>query len=433
MKIIVVTRKWGALGLATLMKRQGADVLCAYDLRELKDKDLAAAKVCGEGMVDKMPLEDALRKFKRTGALWVFDDNSMPEEADKLRKDGEKVLGTSGFAAKMENDRDYAAKMAKQAGMKLGETIEFTDYSLGIKYLKEHSAKAYVFKPYEGDPESTFVPALRDDPKVSNEELQVYIATIQAHDHKRPRFVLQERLHGIEVNFEIWVQEGKPLGAFVDIESKRKLTDDIGENIGCAGDFVFKVPITSRGVQQTVAKYLRLPELANFTGSVDANVIIVDGEYYFLENCFRFGYNAYPTMFYGLAIRPTAEILQAWVEGKNVERMFSASFASSLTLVCDHPQKGFPVLLRDMAQRTFCPYSVYQEGKNLAMAGPGWPDIGCVVESAGSMEAAAQRCLAQAQKVIFPDKGYRCDLADSSLDTLPVRRYRALQSRGLLR
>lgn len=432
-KVIVVTKKWGGLGLATLMMRQGSDVLCAYKFEDLKDKDLSAAEHCGDGMVEKMPLDEAVKKFQRTGALWLFDSNDLPKEADKLRGAGELVTGTSAFAAKMEDDRDYAARLAKKIGFQLGETVEFTNYELGVKFLKQHYGKAYVFKPYEGDPELTFVPQKQDGAKYANEELQEYIFTVQAHDKKTPHFVLQEQLDGVEINFDLWVHEGKPLVAFVDLESKRKLAGDLGENVGCAGDFVFKVPMSSKGIRETVSKYLALPEIRNYTGSVDVNVMLVEGKYYFLENCFRFGYNAYPTIFQGLATRNMEEIMRAWVTGKPLEAMFSGSFASSLTMICDHPSQGFPVLLKGEAQRAFYPYSVYKEEKRLAMVECVWPDIGCVIAGGMTMEAAQQQCLGLAKQVIMPNKAFRNDLASDKLPTLPIARYRAMQSKGLLR
>jgi hypothetical protein len=48
---------------------------------------------------------------------------------------------------------------------------------------------------------------------------------------------------GIETNVEVWFVRGEPRFAFMQIESKKKLTGDLDDLTGCAFDFMFEVPL----------------------------------------------------------------------------------------------------------------------------------------------------------------------------------------------
>jgi hypothetical protein len=45
---------------------------------------------------------------------------------------------------------------------------------------------------------------------------------------------------------------------------------------------------------------------------------------------------------------------------------------------------------------------------------------------------AGKRCLELAQRIAYPNRGFRTDLRDSNLPTLPLARLRKLQTMGLL-
>lgn len=429
-KLIFVTREWAGLGLALLAKSQGSDVLCAYSYDKKKQEDLDEAQQIGDGLLDKVPLEKATRELIQQGNLWVFDGNELPAIADRLRNAGEAVIGTSTLAAKIEHDRSYAAEVAKSVGLALPETHEFSDYQVALDFLETNEDKAYVYKPDEGDPTATYVPQNRDDLSQANLELREYIISLQG-DNAKPKFILQEIVEGTEVAFDAWFRDGRIVAVFMDLEAKRKLTGDLGENIGCAGDYVSKIAETARGVKDTVVKYQRWKELKNYTGSVDVNVIYVRGKPLFLENCFRFAYNAYPAMFHSLAQESVEVILREWVEGKGrLDSMFRPGFAGSLTLTND--EKPGPILIPKEVMDSVDLYRAYSDEGHLCSVGE-WQEIACVIAHGATIEAAGASCLALAKEVSMPNKGYRVDLASASLPTLPLARYRALAANGLLR
>src|SRR6266481_2135553 len=131
-KLILVTHEWSGLGFTLLAKSQGSDVIAAYEYDEKEQEDLEEIEKIGDGLIDKIPLEQATRKLLMSGNLWVFDGNNFPETADRLLKAGETVIGTSALSAKMEGDRDYAVGVAESVGLKSPETEKFTDYAAAV-------------------------------------------------------------------------------------------------------------------------------------------------------------------------------------------------------------------------------------------------------------------------------------------------------------
>ena len=432
-RFILVTRDWTGLGLGILAKSQGSDVVAAYSYDEKKQsEELDHLELLGDGFFEKIPLNQAITKFLRDGDVWVFDNNELPRDAEKLRRAGELVIGTSILSAKMEHDRDYAAGVAESLGLKLPETKKFTDYNSALGFLQAHKDKSYVYKPFEGDATSTYVPQERENLSKANEELREYISTLSGEEH--PKFLLQEVVEGTEAAFDLWVRNGKPVASFLDLESKRKLTGDLGENIGCAGGYVTKIPFNSRGIQETVAKYLNWDELKEYTGSIDVNVIFTEKGPLFLENCFRFGYAAYPAMFHSLAQESLEDTLREWVTGKGkMEDWFEPGFAGSLTLTSDNAKDGSPILIPSEIRDKVHIYRAFLEKGDKIRLVEGWPEIAVVTAPARTIENAGSKCLALAEAVSFPDKGYRVDLAQADLPTLPLARFRSLQASGYLR
>ena len=434
MTVVLVTDEWAGLGLALLMKRQGSDVVVAYDHSALDDKDLENSEICGNGLVDKVPLAGAMQKLTGKGHLWVFDSNGLADRADHLRARGEAVIGASVLSQRLEDDRDFAVEFASRAGLKVPETEKFTDYQRAVKWLQKNSGKAFVYKPDKQDPTSTYVPLDADEPDRANAELQEYLGALAGRKREgAPSFILQEVVRGHEANFDIWVRNGEPLVAFCDLESKRKMVGDLGENIGCAGGYAYKAPLESRGVRVTAGRYLSLPEVADYTGSIDANVIFTDdGEPWFLENCWRLGYNAFPAIAYGLAQWNTEDILRSWASGgESLEGAFSDDFAASLTLIVDHPKQGTPILARPIVEDHLYLYRAYKEGSLPALVS-GWEEVAAVLSAGEEIHDAGESCLSLASQVSIPGVGYRVDLADGDRSTLPIARYNFLVGMALL-
>lgn len=414
-----------------LAGQQGSKIIAAYDFNDPKfdEEDLEQAQLIGDGLIEKISLRQATKNLLMSNNIWLFDNNSLPEAADRLRKAGELVIGTGSLAAKMENDRDYAVGVAESIGLNPPETKKFTNYDAAVRFLEAHKDQSYVYKPFESDATSTYVPQERDDLAKANAELKEYILSLS---EASPKFILQEVVEGIEVAFDLWVRDGKPVASFFDLEAKRKLTGDLGENIGCAGGYVGKTQLSNRGVVQTVGKYLKWDELRNYTGSVDVNVIFTKEGPLFLENCFRFAYAAYPAMFHQLALSSVEETLREWITGTGtMEKWFKSGFAGSLTLTSDAVKEGQPILIPDSMISSVDLYRAFKEDDQLRLV-QGWPEICCVTSYGRTIEEASSICLSSAADVSFPNKGYRIDLGSAHLPNLPLARFKRLKSAGYL-
>lgn len=424
----MVTRDWSGEGLAVLAKSQGSDVIVAYDYDEKAD-DLEHTELIGDGLLDKIPVSEATKKLIMKDNIWFFDSNLLPALADRLKKADEAVVGTSAVSAKMENDRDYAVDIAASLGLKAPETKKFTDYDAALKFLESNKDKSYVYKPYEGDATSTYVPQEREDPSKANEELREYILSLSEGS---PKFILQEVVEGTEVAFDLWLRDGDPVAAFMDLEAKRKMTGELGENIGCAGGYVTKARLDWRGVKETAGKYLKWDGIKSYTGTVDVNIIFTRNGPLFLENCFRFGFAAYPAMFHALARKSVEETLREWITGKGqMDSWFNSGFAGSLTLTNDCPKDGQPLLIPKGIKDQVDVYRAYEQDGHVRLV-EGWPEICAVTAPGQTIREAGERCLKLAEQVSFPNKGYRIDLAHENLSTLPLARYRALNRLGYL-
>jgi len=152
----------------------------------------------------------------------------------------------------------------------------------------------------------------------------------------------------------------------------------------------------------------------------------------FLENCFRFGFAAYPAMFHVLARKSVEETLREWITGKGqMDSWFNSGFAGSLTLTNDCPKDGQPLLIPKAIQDKVDVYRAYEQDGHVRLT-EGWPEICAVTAPGQTIAEAGDRCLKLAEQVSFPNKGYRLDLAHENLPSLPLARFRTLNRLGYL-
>jgi len=306
-KFIIATADYSGYGFTKIITEEGYDALLAFKyLDEAEPKDIEVYEKIGEGVIEKVPLDDLMdKRYQFRDWYWIFDQNYLPEESEKLKKEGFKVLGGGKLSHQLENDRKLGADVVKKYGFALPETKEFSSIEEGLAFLDENPEKAYVYKP-DGRTEAhtTYVPDNEDDEE-AHEELYRYMESLTEDE----TYILQERVKGVEANIEVWFYKGKPYFALCDLESKRKYSKDEGELVGCAQDIVFTIPLNCKLVSETIGKLFPFYESFKYTGFSDATVIISDHKIYFLEFCNRFGYNCHPNLFLNLAIDPLGEIL----------------------------------------------------------------------------------------------------------------------------
>jgi phosphoribosylamine-glycine ligase len=419
MRFVVVTKWFTGLGFAVRLRDEGHEVELA--VAGIEDQRLQAsyAKV-GNGLVSKRTLAELMaERGRRRDCYFVWDENHSVNENELLRREGFKVFGGGKYADVMEHDRDACLEFVGRYGLQAPPSHAFTDAASALRFLEEHSAMAYVFKPDVGDNHETFLPQ-GERAEDANLELRAHLRSLRS----RSPFVLQERKDGVETNVEVWFVRGEPRFAFMTLECKRRLTGDLGDLGACAFDFAFAIPLECRAVQETVGRLYPAYREMEYTGFGDANVVVARDGVWFFEKCERFGYNAHPNLLWNIARDPFGETLAAMVEGTFTPN-FSPGFGASCTMYMDHAAPGKAIQFPEEIYPSLYFLDAYKEDAIHLTAG--YADGVLLVNAFGyTMQQAWEAALARAAQVKFPGRSYRIDGAGTAYPSSPVRRYEAL-------
>jgi phosphoribosylamine-glycine ligase len=419
MKFVVVTQWFTGLGFAMRLRDEGHDVELA--VVGIDDQRLQACyALVGNGLLPKWPLAEVMAaRDRRRDAYFVWDENHSVDENECLRREGFKVLGGGRYAQTMEHDRDACLEFVGRYGLQPPPSHSFADAAAAMRFLEENPATAYVYKPDVGDNYETYVPQ-SERAEEANLELRVHLRSLRSSSP----FVLQERKDGVETNVEVWFVRGEPRFAFMTLETKRRLTGDLGDLGGCALDFVFTIPLESRAVAETVGRLYPAYREMCYTGFGDANVVVARDGVWFFEKCERFGYNAHPNLLWNIARDPLGETLAALVDGTFAPN-FSPGFGASCTMYMDHRAPGKAIQFPDEVYRSLYFFDLYRDGDLYLTAG--YADSVLIVNAFGyTMPQAWEAALARAAQVKFPGRSYRLDGAATDYPSSPVRRYEAL-------
>ena len=447
-KFIVASRDASGLGLA-MMLQSGAtgrgnprephntEVIFSIAPKE-DDEEIEKLEKVGEGIVDCAYFADLWKDRKNyKDYLWIFDGNYEleaplpPNPAEQLIKEGFLTFGGLKLSYDMEHARDFGLSLIKKIGLPLPDFKSFTDVKQGLDYLDQNEEIAYVFKPDESDDKSwvTTLPENDDDSK-ANREIYKFL---KAQGSGKGSFILQERKKGVEINIEGFMYEGELFFAQANFENKRKYNGELGKMIGCSQDTCFHVPLDCKIMKETINKLAGLPEFSEYTGFLDMNLIVADNEYYFLEFCGRFGFNAHETLFLGVCIQPFSKIMSDWVLGNtdNFYKNFRAGFGASVSAMIDEPTMGLPLsfdLESDVSR--FYMYDCYIEDGEYYLCGYA-NEIGIAISHDYSIKDACEDALERMSRISYPGKAHRTDLARDDYFNNPISRYNACMAMKL--
>jgi phosphoribosylamine-glycine ligase len=422
---VLVTEDFSGLGFAIRLQEEGHDVVVAYEgnPEELRNPVARRNFSCvGLGIAKKVPLRHVLaRRESMKSSYFLWDGNHHVAENELLRQEQFHVFGGGQFSYEMEHDRAGTARLMSQYGLEPPPTYSFRCTDCAENFLRENPNKAYVLKPNHGESRETWVPQ-PGDPAEANRKLQAYLRGLR----DTGTFVLQEFVQGIESNVEVWFVRGEPKFAVMALENKRKLTGEAGDLTGCAFDYVFPIALDCKAVLESIGKLYPIYRSLNYTGFGDANVILAQDKFWFLEKCERFGYNAHPNYFWNLNRSGFGESIAALVDG-TFKPDCRAGFGASVTMYTDEPAGGgelqFPNHLRD---RLYF-WDIKQNG---CFETVGYDFNVLIAMSAGdTMPSAWSNLMATASQVHFPNQKFRADGGTSDYAAAPMCRYEAM--RGL--
>ena len=429
-KFILVTNDWSGLGFAIQeIQKNGTEVLLAYKPKDDIDEDkIDQYEIQGDGITKSFPLDDlfAIRK-KYRDYYWIFDGNHNVEIGEVLHKEGFKVWGGTQLQYDLENDREFGLKFAESCGLHSPEYQEFSSPEEGIAFLEQNEDKAYVVKP-NGAEDSSLTEPFFHTPEAKNANLEArgYIKALNFND-----YILQERKKGIEVNVELFMSKGKPVLAQVNLECKMKEDGDTGIPMGCAHDVCWVVPIESNIIQMTVAKFV--DKLPDYTGFCDANVILGDDEVWFLEFCFRCGYNAHPNFFSTISEKTFLQTAADMIDGLPVKAY--DGFGASVSLHCDSEHKGLTIYVPESIRDNFYLFDGYKDDdtddEHFLMGGYG-QEVAIVTARNYTIETAFHDAIENAWKIKFKGRGFRKDGDKRGYHTSIMSRYDALIAKHLI-
>ena len=430
MKFIVATKDYAGLGFAIRLQDEGHDVVLATNPDEETTRDpekLRAFHLVGDGMIPKVFLPAIVgERESRRDWYWIWDANHSVEENESLRAGGFRVLGGGEYADRMEHDRAACLEFTSAYGLNAPPTFPFSGAEEAIRFCREHSGRAYVYKPDEGANYETFLPE-SEDPEEANQELRVHLASLE----KTASFVLQERKEGVETNVEVWFQNGDPVFAFMSLECKRRMVGDLGEMVGCAFDYAFTIPLDSKGVLDSVGKLYPAYKEMNYTGFGDANFIAARDGIWFFEKCERFGYNAHVNLLFNLSRNGIGEVLANLTDGALVPN-FSGGFGATVTMSTrEHPTGGKAIQFPPKLWKDIYFWDVFKKGELYLTAGYDVDGYVLIVNGYGyTMPTAWENVMHKAEQIKFPYRAYRTDGDKTNYPTSPIRRYEALRAMG---
>ncbi len=425
MRFIIATSYFAGLGFALRLIDEGHEVIVG--VRGIDDRRSARCyDLVGNGLVTKRPLRDLLHDRQRYhDAIWIWDENHSVEENELLRREGFQVFGGGRYADTMEHDRDACLSFVDRYGLVPPPSHAFDDAEQALAFLNEHPESAYVFKPDRGESHDTWLPQSEASAD-ANLELRQHLRSLRSDSP----FLLQERKDGIEANIEAWFVRGEPRFAFMTLESKMKLTADLGSLAGCAFDFAFAVPLQSRAVRETIGRLFPAYAAAGYTGFGDANFIAARDGIWFFEKCERFGYNAHPNLFWNLNRDPLGDTFAALIDG-SFRPNVAPGFGASCTMYMDPRVPGKVIQFPESIARDLYLYDVYKEDGRLLTAG--YYDDVLIANAFGyTIPTAWDAVMATAHQVRFPGRSFRVDGSGTNYPSSPLRRYEALQAMGYI-
>jgi len=428
-KICLVTEDFCGLGFVTDSRVSDYKIIIAVNPKEEKNNDNKKAfENIGKGIVDVFPLSDIMKKRdKMKDWYFIWDRNHSLEENKILKKEGFKVGLGGELPFKMEEDREFGIKLAESLGLPSPMWKNFTNKEEGIKYLEENCEKAFVFKPNGQDAHLTTVIQTRE-PDKANKQLQEFVRSLEIND-----FILQERVDGIEVNLEYFCINGEVKLCQLNLEAKRIHEEDRGSMIGCAFDICRVIPLDSKLVQMTVGKLLPLIKKTKHAGFADLNCIIGEDCIWFLEWCWRTGYNAHPNFFSNIEKKAYLTCICDMVDGKYIPET-KRGFGASITVLTEHPHKGIPVNYAERYNNKIHIFDGIKKGDKLTQSG--WKgaanEVAICMGYGYTIKEAFNDAKETVEAIDFVNKDYRGDFCKENYYSSPLKRYESLISLGLL-
>jgi phosphoribosylamine-glycine ligase len=405
MRFFLFSECYDGLGLAVRLIAEGAEVFVWC-------RDTNATAV-GRGL--------GLAEAPRGGETIVADCTGFGEIFDQLRWHGARAVCGSAFADRLEADREFATQIFREAGIKVPQAKSFDAQSseAALEYASQFDR--VVIKP-EGDAAGV-VPSYVAE---GIEDAEDFVRDF-AMRHPFGSFVVQEFIEGTALSTEGWFNGQE----FVwptnhTLERKAVANGDLGATGGCAGNIVWPCNIDECDVcRGTIAKLRRVLRAHDYRGPIDINAIVTPkGDIYALEFTPRFGYDATPTLVYGLwdsEELPFGVFLELLALGQAEYMPLLDRFAAGIRLsVAPWPAEYDSAFQRqkiaglrpDDIGDWFYPYDVAIEDDGSVVTTGTYGAVGVSIAASGDPRTAIKKATSRLFELRTVSKQFRTDLSD---------------------
>lgn len=400
----IISEGGDGLGLAIRLKEEGHRVAI-----QIKDSRLEER---GENLVEK----DTLQGYN---PIIIADCTGSGSILDAYRDAGGYTFGGSQVADRLEGDRSFASKVFSEAGIQEPDSESFTSWEDGEAFAAQQADKRLVFKP-EGKWSGNLPSYVSRD----LDDLLNYMKQIRSTiGEAEPEFVLQEYIDGTCISSEAWyAKDHFILPTNHTLERKQFMCGDIGPSGGCTGNVVWRCEEGDCPLCRNLERLSSFLEENAYCGCIDINFVISkEGEAYALEFTPRFGYDAFPTLLYGLFDENFGNFIESCAKGRGPYTMpLRPGFAAGVRVSEppwpseDYKSKAnlsIRGLRRDNLEK-FYVYEVSSRENSLVTSG-GVGIIGVAIGySENSIEEAFEDAYKVCREIQLQDKQYRTDLSD---------------------
>lgn len=431
--------------LAWHLMQEGKDVVIAQvqDLRtvgvkEAEDPTLKKKRlepyngILKKAKAEKM-IEEMAKIPNKDEYFVIFDFNSLHPYAEKASKMGFRHgIFPTKYDYELENDRAWAKEfvMKHYPDLKVAEVEEFKSIDDGIEMVEE-SEEFWALKGNDVSCQ-TVVPCCTNLEFAKAE----IIDALRSHkeDYERKGFILERQIRGgVEFCPQVIFYDGEPVAHSVDLENKAIGPGNVGIKLGCAMNVVAEIDADSEVIERAFPPAMqKLAKLHKGLFYSDSNIIMKDGEYYYLEFCQnRFGYDAIQT-----ECEMAGGVSKYFEALANKESPYERKFGAAVRGVNMH-RDGKGYVMGDMRMRWdpesephIWPYDVHQDDKGgYANSGYEWELLSVFTGSSDDLEFAIIKCYEAVENFSFDEMYYRShgDFIDRSYHGNILDRYDSIK------
>ncbi len=290
--------------MAWRIQKEGHEVKVWYE-KKSENSDVH------DGLLEKV---DDWKKYVDWADIIVFDDIGFGADADRLRKSGKLVVGSSTYTDKLEHDREFGQTEMTRMGLQVLPHWNFDDFDKAVEFIRNNPSR-YVFKP-SGQAQNAKDLLFIGEEEDGRDIYELLLSNKKIWNKKIKTFMLQKYASGVEIAVGAYFN-GKQFLYPVNInfEHKRTYPGDLGPLTGDMGALMFWSE-PNGFFKSTIGRMESELVKSGYIGYFDINCIVNGRGVYPLEFTTRFGYPTVDVQIEGIEL-PWAEFLYKLASGEN--------------------------------------------------------------------------------------------------------------------